>query len=103
MCLTWLPEKCTREVLAILILIEPGALDVEELEAGDAARQRKGVDRELGDRLVRGRIRFVIQDVHCAVAHLQKVDVTGDDARATPRAALALDWPARRFRDGHRE
>ena len=58
------------EEFAVGILIEPGALDVEELEAGHEACEGQGVDRELRDRLVGAGVRFVVEDVHGAVSHL---------------------------------
>src|SRR5438552_3050400 len=80
-------EERTWEELAILLLVEPGAFDVEELEAGDQAREGERVDCQLGNRLVRASIRLVVQDVYGAVAHLQEIDVSGDRAlgRTHPR------------------
>jgi hypothetical protein len=71
-------EQRAGEKFAVLLLVEPRALDVEELETRHETRQCERVDRELRDRLVGARIRFVVEDVHRAVAHLQKVDVAGD-------------------------
>ena len=48
------------EEFAVGILIEPRALDVEELEAGHEAREGQGVDRELRDRLVGAGVRFAV-------------------------------------------
>ena len=36
-------EENAREELAVLLLVEPGALDVEQLETRDEARKREGV------------------------------------------------------------
>ena len=41
-----LPSKQrSGKEFAVLVLVEPGALDVEEFEAGDAARECERVDR----------------------------------------------------------
>ena len=53
-------ERAGKE-LAVLLLVEPGALDVEEPEAGDAARERERVDRELRDWLVGASVRLVVE------------------------------------------
>ena len=62
------------------MLIEPSALDVEQLETWNPACERKGVDRELRDRPVGARVRLIVEHVHAAVAHLQEIDVPGDGA-----------------------
>ena len=90
-------EEGTREHFAVLVLVEPRALDVEEFQASRAARQGKGVDRELRDRAIRARIRLVVQHVHATVAHLQEIDVARDrplgraDARRELDAVLAFE------------
>ena len=73
-------EKEAGEELAIFVLIEPGALDVEEPQAGHTAREREGVDRELGNWLVGPRIWLVVENVDGPVANLQEIDVAGDRA-----------------------
>jgi hypothetical protein len=71
-------EDSPREELAVFVFIEPRALDVEQLEAGDKTRQRERVDRELRDRPVGAGIRLVVDNMDGAVADLKKVDVSGD-------------------------
>ena len=53
-------KERAREEFTILVLIEPGALDVEEPEARDKARERQRIDPKRGDRLVRTRVGLVI-------------------------------------------
>src|SRR5206468_1927247 len=67
-----------RIEFAILFFVKPGATDIEETQTWHKLGQRQRVDRELGERLVRADIGFVVEDVHGAVAHLQEVDVAGD-------------------------
>jgi hypothetical protein len=74
-----LDKKLAGEKLAIFVLVEPRAFDVEKPDAGEAGK-RKGVDRELCYRLVRPRIGLVVEDVDGAVSDLQKIDVAGDRA-----------------------
>jgi hypothetical protein len=73
-------EELAGKKFAVFVLVEPRAFDVEKPDAGEAG-DRERVDRELSDRLVRTRIRFVVQDVHGAVSDLDKIDVAGDHAR----------------------
>ena len=105
-------EQRAREELAILLLVEPGALDVEESEAGEA-RERERVERELRDRLVGAGVRLVVENVHRAVADLEKIDVAGEDARLVPSgsrrmpcsissASISAAEPDRNF-DGDRD
>jgi len=54
------------------VFVEPRALDIEELDAGEA-REGKRIHGELGDRLVRPGVGLVVQDVHGAIPHLQKI------------------------------
>ena len=70
-------KKCAGKKFAILVLVEPGAFDVEELDAGKAGN-RKSVHGELGDWLVRSRVGLVVQNVYGAISHLEKIDVAGD-------------------------
>ena len=83
--------------LTVLILVKPRALDVEKLEAGYADRKRQRIDRELRNRLVRARIRFVIEDVDGVISNLQKVEVARDRARRPTRRKLN---PVSRFEFG---
>jgi hypothetical protein len=46
--------------------------------ASSTVARRQRVDRELGDGFVRPRIWLVVEDVHCAVPDLEKIDVAGD-------------------------
>ena len=89
-----LGEQRAREELAIFLLVEPGAFDVEELEAGHADGERERVDRELRDRLVGARIGLVIEDMHGVVSDLQKIDVAGDASAAPhpPRARCRISF-----------
>ena len=99
---SFLCEQRPREKFAVLLLVEPRTLDVEQLETGHKPRQRERIDRELRDRPVRPCVRLVVQNVHSTVAHLQKIDVSGDRSlgRTHPRreldAVLLLKyrWPA---------
>src|SRR6202049_5169491 len=72
-------KKDAWKKFAVLVLVEPGTFDVEELDAGEAG-ERKRIDCELGDRLVRPRIGLVVQNVDGAVPDLEKIDVTGNRA-----------------------
>jgi hypothetical protein len=83
--LLMLHEKRAREELVVFLLIEPGTLDVEELEAGYAHGERERINRELRDRLVRARIGFVIKNMYGVVSDLQKIDMAGDGARRPTR------------------
>jgi hypothetical protein len=56
---------------AILVLIEPGAFDIEKAQPGELG-ERQRINSELGQRVVGARIRFVVEDVDRAVAHLQR-------------------------------
>jgi len=84
-------EERPGKEFTVLQLVEPGALDVEELNAWNAASQSESVDRELGDRLVGRGIGLVVEDVHGAVSDLQEVDVAGDNARGIADAPHELD------------
>src|SRR5579872_2335625 len=68
------------EEFVVDVFVEPGALDVKELEARDEAGERESVKRELRDGLVGARIRFVVEDVDGAISYLQEVDVPGGPA-----------------------
>ena len=71
-------KQNSREKFAILFFVEPRALDVEEFETGNEARQRERVDRELRDRPIGAGVGLIVEDVDGAVAYLKKVDVSGD-------------------------
>ncbi len=71
-------EECARKEFAILLLVEPCAFNVEELETRHTAGECERVDRELRDRLIRPGVGFVIKDVNGAVADLKEIDVSGD-------------------------
>ena len=83
-----LGEKRPRKKFVVFLLVEPGAFDVEEFQAGHSDGERERIDRELRDWLVRARIRFVVEDVHGVVSDLQKVDVARDAARRPTRREL---------------
>ncbi len=68
-------EQRAREELAVLLFVEPRALDIEELEARHQTREGERVDRQLRDGLIRTGIRLIVEDMHGAVADLQEVDV----------------------------
>ena len=70
-------EDGAREKFAVLALVEPRALEIEERDAGQV-RERERIEGELGERLPGGRVGFVVEDVNCAVADLQEVDMAGD-------------------------
>ena len=88
-------EHGAREEFAVLVLVEPRALDIEETQPGEPG-QRECVDRELREGAVRARVGLVVKDMHRAVAHLQKVDMAGDGlirrrvVRQKPDAVMAL-------------
>ncbi len=44
-------QQRAREKFAILLLVEPGAFDIEQLEAGDELGECERVDGELRDEL----------------------------------------------------
>ena len=74
-------QQLAREEFVVAGFIEPCALDIKEPEAGNEARERERIDRQLRDGLVRAGIRLVVEYVDRAVAGLQEVDVSGDMAR----------------------
>ena len=80
-----LREKRAWKKLVVFLLVEPGAFDIEEFQARHADGERERIDRQLRDRLIRARIRFVIENVHGIVAHLQNVEVARDAARRPTR------------------
>ena len=74
MCLGLRQQKA-REKFVITTFVEPRACDVEQLEARHQAREREGVDGELGNRFVGTGVGLIVEDMNGAVAHLQKIDV----------------------------
>jgi hypothetical protein len=82
--LFWLTarEDFAREELAMLMLIEPRALEIERRNAGEL-RERECVDRRLRERLVGDRAGLIVEDVDRAIAHLHEIDVAGDSALPT--------------------
>src|SRR5687768_15151051 len=83
-------EEQSRKELAVFLLVEPRAFDVEEVKTGNEARERERVDRQLRDRLVGARVGLVVKDMHGAVAHLQEINMAGDRplGRSHPRREL---------------
>ena len=70
-------EHRAREKFAVLVLVEPGALDVEEAKPGEPG-EGQGIDGELRERAVGAGVGLVVENMHRAVPHLQKVDMAGD-------------------------
>ena len=83
------------EEFVVAVFVEPGALDVEELETGNEAREGEGIDGELRDWLVGAGVGLVVEDMDRAIADLQKVDMSGD-RDASPGSA-AWGAPDERF------
>ena len=79
-------KEQAREEFVVAILIEPGAFDVEQSEAGNKAREGEGINRKLRDGLVGSRAGLVVEDVDRAISRLQEIDVTRD--RRGRRAVL---------------
>ena len=73
-------EKRARKELAVLLLVEPRALDIKKSQSRQA-RQSKRVERELRDRLVGAGVGLVIKNMNGTIADLEEVDVAGEDAR----------------------
>ena len=89
-------QKAWRK-LVVAVFVKPGAFDVEESQARHEARQRECVNGELRDRLVGARIGLVVEDVDRAVARLQEIDMSSDEARFV--AAGGIRWMNRLFRN----
>ena len=70
-------EHRARKEFAVLVLVEPGAFDVEEAKPGEPG-EREGIDGELRERAVGAGVGLVVEDMHRAVADLQKIDMAGD-------------------------
>jgi|GEM_PF-5484463 len=66
-----------RVEFVVVLIIEPGALEVVEAQAR-AAAERERVDHELFDRLLFLCFGFVVEDVDHAATDLQEIDVAGD-------------------------
>ena len=66
--------------LVVAGLVEPGAFEVEEGQAGHQAREGERVNRELRDGLVRASVGLVVEDMDRTIAHLQEIDVAGDES-----------------------
>jgi hypothetical protein len=77
----WSGQRTARIELVVTAFVEPGAGYVEQLQAGNEARQRERVNGKLGDGFVGARVRLVVEDVDGAVADLQKIDMSCDEAR----------------------
>ena len=78
--------------LEVMAVIEPGAGEVKEAQAG-AARERQGIDHELGDRPFVDGARFVVEDMDTAVADLEDIDVAGDRVSGVDRNVKAEVLP----------
>ena len=63
--------------LEVVAVVEPGAGEVKEAQAG-ASGERQGIDHELGDGTLMDGARFIVEDVDTAVADLQNINVAGD-------------------------
>ena len=74
--------------LEVVAVVEPGAGEVKEAQAG-ASGERQGIDHELGDRPLVDGARFVVEDVDAAVADLQDIDVAGDRGSGVDRNVKA--------------
>ena len=74
-------QQRAREKFAVLLLVEPGAFDIEQFETWCAAGKGKRVNGELSDRLIRSGRRLVVENVKRAVSNLQKIDMAGQVAR----------------------
>ena len=72
-------EDRARKKFAILVLVEPRALEIEQRDAGQV-RKRERVDRKLCERPVGRRIGLVVEYVDRSVSNLNEIDVAGDDA-----------------------
>jgi hypothetical protein len=66
------------EEFKVVVLVEPGALEVFEFKAGAAAKGQS-VEKELGVWFVRFRSRLEIKNVNQTIPKLEKVNVAGED------------------------
>src|SRR5579863_5862548 len=71
-----------RKELAILVLVKPRALEIEQWNSGQV-RERERADRQLRERLICRRFGLVVEKMHRAIPDLEKVDVAGNDAFVT--------------------
>src|SRR3546814_11166405 len=74
--------------LIIIVLVEPGADNIEQLDPG-APRDGEGIDHELGDGLLLVGAGLVVEDMDLAVADLKHVDMAGGCGRAIDRTGRA--------------
>jgi len=63
-------EKRAGKELTVLLLVEPSTLDIQEPQTG-LARKRERIERELRDRLVGARVRFVIKNMNRTIPDLE--------------------------------
>ena len=70
-------EHRSREEFAILVFVEPGALDIKETQPGEPG-ERESIDGELRERSVCAGVGLVVEDMHGPVANLQEVDMAGN-------------------------
>jgi hypothetical protein len=59
-------EQRPRKQFAIVLLVEPGTFNVEQLETWHPPGECQGVDRDLRDRLIGAGIRLVVEDIRSA-------------------------------------
>lgn len=84
-------ENRSGEELAVLLLVEPGAFEIEERNTGQV-RQCERVDRKLRERFVGLCVRFVVEQVDRSVADLHEINVAGDRT-----LLLGLFWKSTRL------
>lgn len=60
-----------------MMLVEPGADEIEQVEPG-ARRQHRRMDHGLRDRLLRIGAELVVKDMDRAIANLEDIDVAGE-------------------------
>ena len=65
-------EHRPREEFTILVFIEPGALDIKELQPGKPG-ERECVDGELRKGKVRTGVELVVEDMHRSIANLPEI------------------------------
>src|SRR3546814_13888034 len=91
----WSSDVCSSDLLAlandvqgikliIIVLVEPGADNIEQLDPG-APRDGEGIDHELGDGLLLVGAGLVVEDMDLDVADLKHVDIAGECGRAIDR------------------
>jgi hypothetical protein len=72
-------DQVEREKFEIIIFVEPGAFEIKEPEAGQAA-QGHGIKHKLSVWFFLPGIRLEIKNMDQAVSDLKYVDVTGEGA-----------------------